>query len=707
MTNRIGTYGAGQQYLQQILALQDRTNKEELQVSSGKVSQTYSGIAASANTVLNFQVSEALTQQYQTDNSITTTKLQAAGAAVTGIQNTVTNFKSELQTFRQNNATDPQSIRQLQTFAFQALQDMQAYLGTNINGNYLFSGGKTSTVPMQLPAATLDKFQALYNGSTLAYPTTGSADLLDVNMTNRQTTALSFVPSTGVIVAAQADALAPVTAGSNITIAGTTSNNGTFNVKSQAATNVSGGALGETTTAAGAGTTASITYGTAANTLSNGTTGALNFAFAPNGQMTITPTTANTLSALTVGTNFTVSGSTGNAWDGSYTVTGNVGGTVTIQNNEAPVNEEAVASSNMSLTDTTTGTTAALTAGTLRYSSTASATTGLTTVTLTAAGANDFSGISVGDYVRMAGTSEHNGTFQVSAVSGNSISFTMNPDAVRVSQLLPQTGRTDVTVTGNDTQGNASSFISKDYGSLTFSPTGNGGETITAATAGAFITPAGTIAPQAGALVTLASKSGVNDGTYTVVSNDGTNIVIQSNLVATENNSTTATLSSSSYYKGDGMLQQQVIDQGRTVTVGTTAADPAFEKAIRAMGIIAQGVYGTAGGLDKNMGRIGNAMFLLNDALQSPAAGVPPYGPEASSDLNSVTQSIGYTQQIIAQRNSTQDQIKGYLQTQIAAQINTDPTTAVTMLLNDSNSLQAAYQALSQIRNLNLMNYLK
>jgi hypothetical protein len=75
MSSRIGTYGASQEYLQQILNLQDRTNKEELQVSTGKVSQTYSGIASSSNTVLNFQVTDSLTLQFQTDNNVTNTKL--------------------------------------------------------------------------------------------------------------------------------------------------------------------------------------------------------------------------------------------------------------------------------------------------------------------------------------------------------------------------------------------------------------------------------------------------------------------------------------------------------------------------------------------------------------------------------------------------------------------------------------------------------
>jgi len=707
MTTRIGTYGAQQQYLQQIMSLQQSVNQSELQVSTGKVAQSYSNLAQSADSVLNAQITSSLTQQYETDNTVTTTQLEAQSAAVSGIQTTVTNFQNELISFQQNGSTGAQQINQIQTFAFQAMQNMQAYLGANINGDYLFGGSRTSTAPVQLPAASLSQFQAIYDGSTLSYPTTSGADLLNVNMGSKDMTALSFNPASGIIVAANADSLAPVTAGSNITIAGTSFNNGTYNVKSQASTNVLGQALSETTTTAGAGPNTAVTYGGSPTTISSSATGALNFAFAANGQMTVTPTNPNTLAVLTPGTNFTISGSAGNAWDGSYQVVGNAGGTITLKNNETPVNEETIDSRSLSINDTTTGLPPALTTGTLRFTSSSSATTGLTTVTLTAAGPNDFSGISAGDYISLGGTQGHNGTFQVSDATPNSISFTMNPDAVRVSQFLPQTGRTDVTLTGNNAAGTATSYSNTDYGSLTFSPTGSSGETITAATAGAFISTAGEIVPQAGSLINLASKSGVNDGTYTVVSNDGTNIVIKSNLLKTENKSTTATLSSSSYYQGDAKVPQQIINSGRTVSIGTTAADPAFEKALRAMGIIAQGVYGTAGGLDQNMARVSNALYLLSDSLQSPAAGTPPYGPEASSDINSVSQNIGYTQQIIAQQNTTMNQVNGYLQSQISSQINSDPTTAVTTLLNDSNTLQAAYQALAQIRNLNLMNYLK
>lgn len=707
MTNRIGTYGASQEYLASLLTLQSRTNNEEEQLTSGKISQTYSGIAATADTVLNYQVLNTQTQQYTTDNSITTTRLQAASTAIGGVQTSITNFMNELENFQQNGTFDQASVSQLQTFAFQGLQDIQAYLNTSINGEYLFGGGKTSTTPMEMDASSLSQFQAQYNGSTITYPTTTTADLLSTNITPKQSTSLSFQPSTGTIVAAQADALDSVVAGSTVTVADSNSNNNTYTVRSQAATNILGTPLGETTTTAGAGTTALISYGSNATALDNTTTGNLNFAFAANGQMTITPTNANTLAALTPGMKFTVSGSTGNAWDGSYQVVGNTNGTVTIENDETPVQPEQVQSSAISITDNTTSTSPTLTSGQLSFSSSASSTTGLTTVTLTAAGATDFSGITAGDYVTINGTADHNGTYQVASVTGNTVTFTANPQAIRVSQFLPQTGRTDVTLSTTDSSGNTSTLQSSSYGSLSFSPTGTGGETITAAYPGTLVGSDGSPLPAAGSILKLSSTSGVNDGNYTVVSNDGTSIVVQSNTLTSETNSTTATISSSSYYKGDSLQASQLVDLGRSVPVGVSASDPAFEKAIRAMSIIAQGTFGTAGGLDQNQGRVSSAIWLLQDSLQSPAPGTPPYGQESSSDISSVNQGLGYTQSIIAQKNTTQSQLMGYLQTQISAYTNIDQTTAVVNLMNDSNALQAAYQAVAQIRNLSLMNFLK
>ena len=58
---------------------------------------------------------------------------------------------------------------------------------------------------------------------------------------------------------------------------------------------------------------------------------------------------------LVEGCDFTISGSTGNAWDGSYKVDTNSNGVSTIENNELTASDEDIGSSALSVTDTTTG----------------------------------------------------------------------------------------------------------------------------------------------------------------------------------------------------------------------------------------------------------------------------------------------------------------------------------------------------------------
>jgi len=54
-------------------------------------------------------------------------------------------------------------------------------------------------------------------------------------------------------------------------------------------------------------------------------------------------------------------------------------------------------------------------------------------------------------------------------------------------------------------------------------------------------------------------------------------------------NAADATLKTVSYYKGDSLTFQHRVSENRTIAIGITAKDAAFEKAIRALGILAQG----------------------------------------------------------------------------------------------------------------------
>ncbi|TAN55121.1 MAG: hypothetical protein EPN20_20685, partial [Magnetospirillum sp.] len=635
--SRIGTLGANTAYVDRILDIQNRMNDKQIQMSSNVVSEHYSGIAAQANTVLNFETESAAATQFISGNNTVDLRLQNASKTMDSVKASLTTFNKNLTTFFQGDTTNQAKVEQIQTFAMQTMLDLQSYLSLNVNGQYVFSGGRVDSEPVNLPASTLAGFQAIYDGSNTTWPTSRAAQLLQTTVTRQDSSKLTFTPATGTIRAASAASLTPLATGTVVAVSNSVSNNQSYQVHSHAATNVAGAALGEGTTA----TATTISYGTTPTNLTSGVdTGALTFAFKANGNMTITPATANSLSNLTAGVTFTINGST--SWDGAYKVVGNVNGVVEIATDtdqaKSEVSTQTAAAAPVAIT--LNGVANPLTVGsTVTMTATPSAASNMTLVTIAGA-AGDFAGFAAlgGDTLKIGGSADHNGTFTTVSATGNSVTFAINSDALRVSKFLPQTGRNDVTLSFDGAIGTpAKTVTNAAYGTLTFSPVGTTGERITASGGvTSFQDGLGNPYPAVGKVVTLTSTSGVNDAVYKITANTGTYIEVESIPTMAAETVATADIGVSSWYKGDTLQVRHRVDQDRQVDVGVYASDTAFEKAFRALGLIAQGSYGTAGGLDQNQLRINQAMYLLNDSLQSPAAGTPPFGTELRGDITSV-----------------------------------------------------------------------
>ena len=123
-----------------------------------------------------------------------------------------------------------------------------------------------------------------------------------------------------------------------------------------------------------------------------------------------------------------------------------------------------------------------------------------------------------------------------------------------------------------------------------------------------------------------------------------------------------------------------------------------------AMSIIAQGVFGEEGGLDKNSSRISEALSLLDHSLEAtPSASLPN---ELTSNFETMQMSLGFNQVLLAQANKNHEKFIGFLEQRISDTENIDPLKAITQLLDDSRALEASYQALARIRQLNLYDFL-
>lgn len=246
-----------------------------------------------------------------------------------------------------------------------------------------------------------------------------------------------------------------------------------------------------------------------------------------------------------------------------------------------------------------------------------------------------------------------------------------------------------------------------DTGDLTLSSD----STITAANAGSLANI------PVGSTITL-SGSTTDDGVYTVVDNDGTTITISGTISGTDvavnatldtngNETVAATLSTTTYYTGDNDVQTYRIDRSASVEFDISAADPAIEKAFRAIAIIAQGGgFEEEGSLDQNLDRVTAATALLSDALNEASDVALPYGDEAAGSLDREMATLGYAQVRVQDKISQQTTDIALLQSYIAELENIDLTEVAVKLQDDMNALQISYAVISEMQNLSLTDYL-
>ena len=158
----------------------------------------------------------------------------------------------------------------------------------------------------------------------------------------------------------------------------------------------------------------------------------------------------------------------------------------------------------------------------------------------------------------------------------------------------------------------------------------------------------------------------------------------------------TATISVSNYYSGDTATQTHRVSDNREFTLDLNGIDPAFEKAIRAMGIIAQGDFGTNGGLDQHPERLDQAIYLITSALELTPTGTPPFGAENTSNIRQIEQDLGYQQVLISQTNEQHKDLIAFFDQRVIDTENIDSLEVISRLLDESNALEAAYQAISR-----------
>jgi len=346
--SRISTLAANTLLLNQTLRTQQRVFDGQVAISSEKKSQDYTGIFIDAQRLVNTENTRDLLSRFITNNEQKDVKLEVTETVTEAIRTTISDFRSSLATFSTFETKDAAHVKDIQDQAYRTLLSIQDYLNTDVNGEHLFSGARTTTEPVALNIESVSAFQTKYDGVGTTYPVTRDAHLETfsytsdtTNATNKHITASNFLQyrkdgdndstTTGSsTITASSAMFSNVTAGALFTVANSTNNNGTYTVDSVSS---DGRTLtvktemftNESAAAAGVVKYTDPTDPTKDVEILAASLGTLTF---DRDNDTMLASTASSLSGLAVGSIFTVSGTTLN--DGSYTVKTNDGTTVTI-----------------------------------------------------------------------------------------------------------------------------------------------------------------------------------------------------------------------------------------------------------------------------------------------------------------------------------------------------------------------------------------
>ncbi|HAB36551.1 MAG TPA: hypothetical protein DCE52_00825 [Rhodobacteraceae bacterium] len=707
--SRISNFSSNTTLVNQLLRTQGRLFDLETQVSSQKKSQDYLGISVNSQRLLNLENTKSQLDRFINNNTQQSVRLSIEETVIDGLQTAVKDFKQILANYETGNERDQEAVTLVQSQAQQALLNIQNFLNTDVAGRFIFSGSRVTNEPVEFGVNTLSTFQALYDGVNVTVPTTRDAHLERFSYTQDENNkAAEFVDPTNFLSFAQdADGNAAtggngsitatsalfsnVAVGATITVADTTSNDGTYTVSSISSDGRTVEVKTTMLTDEANALLTNIGYRDSTSpteelSIDSSDYGDLTFDRAAN---TIVASTADGLTNLAVGARFTVTGTSLN--DGDFTVVSNDGTTVTVASNK--LTDEGIGSGN-TFFDSFAG-------SQVVFTDNGSGTDTIAVEQFGGAGAvpDVFNGLAVGDTVTLTNTASNNITFTINAISADGSTITVDEGV---------TNETDL----NTNFSGSNSFSYNAGTQLAF--TGSTKSIVMEDLSGTAI-PGAFSALQVGMSITTTGTTS-NNGTFTIatVSSDGSSVTVTETITdeddvngaRVQSFAASGNISATPYYSGDSSSTSHRTSELRSFDTGLTGIDPAFEKAIRAMKIILQGEFGSDGGLDENPERIAQAQYLLESSLELTVSGTPPFGTELTSNIQQLQQNNGFNQALLNDQNDLHKDFIGFIDSAVADIENSDPLEAITRLLDDSRALEASYQTFSRIRQLSLVNFL-
>jgi len=174
---RISSLAANTSLLQQIFRTRSELFDLETKIGSGKGSQDYKGIGTDTQRLINLENTRSQLQQYIKNNEQMDLRLNIAATAVEGLNDVVRDFRNVMLDYQTSDKKDQKAVRDIQDNAFRSLQSLQGLLNTEVDGRFLFSGARVGTQPVDFGLTSLNDFQSTFDGSRVQVSTTRDSNL--------------------------------------------------------------------------------------------------------------------------------------------------------------------------------------------------------------------------------------------------------------------------------------------------------------------------------------------------------------------------------------------------------------------------------------------------------------------------------------------------------------------------------------------------
>jgi len=609
---RVATFHSRQILTARMMELQTRVHDSSLQVNTEKKSQTYDGIATDSFRLISMETLASRTTRYKELNQAAEIRVQTMNQSIESAEQALRDFRGRLIDFAQFIEDPPDTgweaqLDEMREYAFLAMGSIEYFLNQDVDGRYLFSGGRTDVAPINLGAGTVEDFAALYDGNTVTFGERRAATLFDVDFRRvdlttadvgpvaldlqapfADTLTYGFADGLGTIDGARPGTFDDLSPGDTLTIAGGAINNGAYTVES---------VLGD-----GTGLRVSPPFATVgatdtpANLNVSPTFGEIR---APAGASTFVTGTLDTVTAVD--------------W------------TTTVADPDPTVREGSI----------------------------------------TAGFAGAFSGLEQGMTLLIDSGGANDGVYTVTEVSRDGQTIKIEPPPAADLAGDPVTIRIGVPDGATTKMENSSA----------------NGDYRVRWPSNEWLAASGTMADALAGEVL-----------YTEDGFGGAVVHTDANLV------------SRGYYQGDQLTQRHRVDDTREIALGVNAQDAAVEKALRGLGILAQGKPLTDSGdldIDEVRRRVDRALVLTADALEHSSE-----VRESAGSFSSMNRRVGLAQVALDDAQTRQRDFVSFLETRITAVENVDMAEAVTKLNDDMRALEASYNVTSRLAKLTLNNYL-